>query len=637
MLQPFHRTDAWKSAAARRWVLVGASTLCGVAIAEPADTEDGEIIVITATRSEQPRAASPITTEVIDRARLAESGAQTVADALAQRPGAWIERGIAGTNGLALQGLGPQYTLVLVDGARQIGRTDGVLDLDRFAVEDLEQIEIVRGPSSVLHGSDALAGVVNLVTRVPRDGLALDALARIDGRLGREARTRIAVGRDGNGAALTASAREAAAVVADDGTTLFSAYDDANAGARAVYRVRERWRFDAGVDYGRRDLRGVTESATGAVFDRRNVVETAASRLAARWYGERTELALEGNAGIYRDQFVSDQRMADALDQYQRTDESLVEVRTQVARQFGAHRALVGSELLREALASERLAMPGERMRFAAFAQDEWRLGETGHTIVVPAARLDVDSRFGTHATPRLAARSQLTEGLAVRGSVGAGYRAPSFKELLLQFENPGAGYVVEGNPALRPETSTSVQLGGEWKATSWLWLAADAYGNALRDMIHVVSLPDDGDTLRFGYGNIGRVRTAGIEGYAIAARGRAAIELGFALTSARDRDAERALEGIPARRFTATLRWRDRRDRFDAFATAAITGRRPLYLDDDVTFTDPRVEVRARVAKRFASGFGGFLGVDNLLDAGDAQLDRLPPRTLYAGVEFHR
>src|SRR5690606_30518700 len=86
------------------------------------DVVSEEIIVVTGTRSETPRQASPVTTEVIDRQRLVESGVQTVSEALAMRPGLWISRGVAGTTGLTMQGLGPQYTLVLVDGARQIGR-----------------------------------------------------------------------------------------------------------------------------------------------------------------------------------------------------------------------------------------------------------------------------------------------------------------------------------------------------------------------------------------------------------------------------------------------------------------------------------------------------------------------------------
>jgi hypothetical protein len=146
--------------------------------------------------------------------------------------------------------------------------------------------------------------------------------------------------------------------------------------------------------------------------------------------------------------------------------------------------------------------------------------------------------------------------------------------------------------------------------------------------------------SLRFGYDNIGRARTLGVEGYAVATHGRAALELGYALARTRDLDAERPLEGVPAHRFTSTLRWRDKVQLVDAFATAVFTGHRPLYLLDDPqmpTLTDRRVEIRARIGKRFRSGFGGFLGVDNLLDAGDAELDRIPPRTLYAGVEFHR
>src|SRR5262249_27695478 len=80
---------------------------------------------------------------------------------------------------------------------RQVGRTDGVLDLDRFGVEDIEQIEILRGPSSALYGSDALAGVVNIVTRRPRDGVALDALTRLDSRLGTDTRARLSLGHRG--------------------------------------------------------------------------------------------------------------------------------------------------------------------------------------------------------------------------------------------------------------------------------------------------------------------------------------------------------------------------------------------------------------------------------------------------------
>jgi outer membrane receptor for ferrienterochelin and colicins len=227
-----------------------------------------------------------------------------------------------------------------------------------------------------------------------------------------------------------------------------------------------------------------------------------------------------------------------------------------------------------------------------------------------------------------------------VRSSLGAGYRAPSFKELLLHFENPSVGYVVDGNPDLAPETSRSAQGGVEWQPRPWLWLSANAFYNGLHDLITAISEPDDGSgMLRFSYGNIGRARTAGLESYATASHGRIGVELGHALTRTRDLDEDRALEGVPAQRMTVTVRWRDAAQGFDAFAAMVLTGHRPFYLSADpqqATLSDRRTELRARVAKRFEHGLGGFLGVDNLLDAGNATLDRIPPRTFYAGLELH-
>lgn len=613
---------------------------------EPDDAVGDEVIVVTGTKSETPRQASPVTTEVIDRQRIEESGAQTVTDVLSLRPGLFVERGFSGT-GVTMQGLGPQYSLILVDGARQIGRTDGVLDLDRFAVEDVDRVEVVRGPSSVLYGSDALGGVINLVTRVPRDGASADALARVDSRLGYETRGRVAYGKDGNAASLVGSYRAAPSITlgapsSSDTPTTFDALADSHVTAHGIHRRGEAWRFDAGADYLQRDLRGVDSSGTGAIFDRRTLIETMSGNAGARWTSEHTAAQVGVDASMYRDQFLSDQRMSDALDQYSLTEETLLQGRGQIAHERGRHKLLVGTELMREALSSDRLSDPGDRLRGAVFAQDELRPTDGDDLIVVPAARLDADSQFGVHVTPRVAARWSPREGAAVRGSIGMGYRAPSFKELLLLFENSGVGYVVEGNQELKPETSYSAQGGAEWQVKPWLWVGGDAFFNRLTDMIFIVSKPDDGSgMLRFSYDNIGRARTYGFETYAVAGKGRAAVELGYAMTRTRDLDADRPLEGVPQHRVTGTLRWRDKKEGVEAFVGAVGTGHRPLFRDAEdpqrVTSTDRRIEVRARIAKRFGNGIGGFIGIENALDAGDLELDRIRPRTMYAGVEAHR
>jgi outer membrane receptor for ferrienterochelin and colicins len=603
----------------------------------------GEVIVVTGTRSELPLSASPVVTEVIDRKRLEESGVQTVGEALALRPGLWTDRGVAGTTGLTIQGLGPQYSLILVDGARQIGRTDGYLDLDRFGIGDIEQIEIVRGPSSALYGADALGGVVNIITRKPSNGIAVDASGQIDGRRGSDSRARLTLGRGAIAAALSGELRDGPAVRRGDEhavATTIDSYQDRHVNGRVTGQPDDHWRALGSADYLYRDLRGVDASSTGAVFDRRNLIESAQAQAQAQYAADRTALRVSADASLYRDQYLNDQRMSDALDAYEVTDENLVEGSAQLAQQLGAHRGVLGGELLREALDSDRLSEPGSRVRGAVFAQDEWRVGPTGDLLLVPAARVDFDSQFGTHATPRIAARWQAAPTVIVRASAGLGYRAPSFKELLLHFENPSVGYVVDGNQDLQPETSRNLQAGAEWQAQPWLWLSASAYYNGLHDLITAITEPPDGSgTLHFSYGNVGRARTAGADAAAMVSYGRAGLELGYAMTRARDLDAERPLESIPAHRFTTSARWRDPGNGIDGFAAVVVTGHRPFYLSEDpqrATLSARRVELRARVARRFPHGIGGFVGVDNLLDAGDDNLDRIPPRTFYAGVELH-
>src|SRR5690606_29181295 len=250
----------------------------GAAADEPAVAD--EIIVVTGTRVETPLAASPVVTEVVDRAHIEESGAETVADALATRPGLWLERTLGGT-AISMQGLGPKYVLVLVDGQRQLGRVDGTIDLERFPAGAIEQIEIVRGPGSALYGSDALGGVVNLVTRAPDEERGELGL-RVDHRGATDLVAAVAGGR---------------------GRWSGAAYDDAHADVHGRYRHGEDWRVDVTGGYQRRALAGVDAQATGAVLDRENLIEVASGATTFTRNGARTRGWVRLGAGYYRDQF----------------------------------------------------------------------------------------------------------------------------------------------------------------------------------------------------------------------------------------------------------------------------------------------------------------------------------------------
>ena len=130
---------------------------------EDTSTTHGEEITVTATRTDRTLAETVVATEVINREQIESSGASTAADLLETHPGVSTEQSFAGV-AIRLQGLNPEHVLVLIDGQRVIGRKDGAIDLSRYPVDWIERIEIVKGPSSVLYGSDAMGGVINIIS-----------------------------------------------------------------------------------------------------------------------------------------------------------------------------------------------------------------------------------------------------------------------------------------------------------------------------------------------------------------------------------------------------------------------------------------------------------------------------------------
>ena len=126
-------------------------------------------IVVTGTRNEVRLKDSPVRVEVIGKERIAATGMTDLGDLLKEQPGMLIAGSVR--SGIQMNGLGPDYTLILIDGQPVIGRIAGVLDLSRISVGNIERVEIVKGPMSSMFGSEALAGVINIITKRPSDGI----------------------------------------------------------------------------------------------------------------------------------------------------------------------------------------------------------------------------------------------------------------------------------------------------------------------------------------------------------------------------------------------------------------------------------------------------------------------------------
>lgn len=149
--------------------------ICGGAsaadVAMPAYTLDE--VVVTATRTEESIKNVPVATEVITQEDMKRIGAQSVRSALRLANNLDLsEAGMAG-NAVRIRGMNSAQTLILVDGKRMAGEdakeTANVYELDRLALSNVDRIEIVRGASSALYGTDAMGGVINIITKKPSE------------------------------------------------------------------------------------------------------------------------------------------------------------------------------------------------------------------------------------------------------------------------------------------------------------------------------------------------------------------------------------------------------------------------------------------------------------------------------------
>ncbi|WP_053236180.1 TonB-dependent receptor plug domain-containing protein [Sandaracinus amylolyticus] len=602
-------------------------------------------VVVSATRTEVAQDDSPVRVEVIDRATIERSGARDLGELLEEQPGMLVTRSFRG-DAIQMQGLDPEHVLVIVDGERVPGRVGGAIDLGRYGLEDVERVEIVRGGSSALYGSDAIAGVIHVITRRTRDELELDAsasggggegggiadaTARAGARLG-DVSLRLSGGfhwaepfRRGGDPTIPEDQR------ATDG----SARLQWSVGGDVRWRVDPTLSLDARAEYMQRGLSGVDRNDAGAVFDRAQLAEQLQSGLGASWaLAGAIRLVTRASYAIFREQYLRDQRGASALDEHQDHREDLGQLLVQLDIPVDTHLLTFGFEELFQRLESDRLDGVGTRFRASPFVQDEWTvIDDDVRLVLVPGVRVDADSQYGTQLSPKLAVRFDPVRQLVLRASFGTGFRAPSFQELLLRFENPTVGYVVLGNPDLGPETSRSYQLGAEWTPITELRGSLSLFRNDVDGLITTITAEESPDGTLFTYDNVASATTQGIES-SLTARPIRELSLAasYTFTHAWDHENDRALEGRAAHRITLSATFDHREWDLGATARCALTGERPFYVDEELIYSPWAAQLDLRIYKRFERHLEISAGIDNVLDAGDAYLP-LRPRTFYGGI----
>lgn len=540
-------------------VIVGSAT----SQARAADVASGwtaDEIVITATRTENPVSKLPMAVEVITREQIAESGALNLIDVLSEAEDVNALEPVNGRIGVAkLRGLDSSLTLVLIDGYRLQSGFQGYSDLREIPAGMIERIEIVRGSGSALYGSDAVGGVINIITRKPtkdlRGGLSVsggESRAGEAGTVETDGWVSGSAGKLGFAVAGTYYDRDR---YDRDKSDLMTDGDDrriASGSASLTYDLTPGVKLTGGIIYTDNTLDGIRTQTTGD-FDRwvdsdRLLVHAGAEIKT----GEESNLSLKVARSTY--DWRSDMDNHDGVPTVTSatasgtttTTETTTASRTKVSQdydQFDArwtgrfadyHRLTAGVEYRAEkredssstvttkvvtktgavnsgpttSVTTDASSIEHDVNNLGLYLQDEFT-GLKPLTIIA-GVRYDDHSDFGSEYSPKVAVLLPVDSHLKLRASYGEGFRAPSIYELYTGSLTTKKSIVLS-NPDLEAETSKTWEAGADF---SWENFNAGvtAFRNEVRNMISLV-LVDDAttpDTLR--YQNLSKAMTRGIE-----------------------------------------------------------------------------------------------------------------------------
>ncbi|PPE73600.1 hypothetical protein C3942_12420 [Solimonas fluminis] len=602
-------------------------------------------VVVTGTRTAHSLDESPVEVQLIDAEDIRRSGARDVAELLEREGGVYASRSAGRGSRIELQGLSSEHVLVLVDGRRLIGRINGAIDLSRLPTGDVERIEIVKGPSSALYGADALGGVINIITRRGgRDsGGAVTARIDEDRNLDLHGHAGWALGPVQGSSASGLSRLESydldAGTPSNDGGDGDSRFLSTN----ADWQIDEHASLGLSGSYTLDDGKRIDGGSANRYFDTHKRVEEVRVGAAPRY-------ALDASTGIsgdlyynrYFDQFLQTSRADGSVSLDEETVDEIAVGTVQLEHRRGEHRLIGGLEAQFERLEADRLDHTGERDRQAVYAQDEWvPEWREGRLTVVPGLRYDRDSQFGDQFSPKLALRYALSDAWVLRAGYGRGYRAPDFKQLLLLFENPGVGYRVEGNPDLKPERSTGVNLGATWLAGDRASLSFGAYHNRVRDLIDVIQT-EAGPPIVFSYRNVASATLTGLDAQArLRPWQPLELQLGYGWLRSRDDDTGDQLSGRPEHRANAALRYEQNDCALQLRGVWIGSRRFAVDLDTGGTPTPAGkagsyalFDLRAEWLRWEQLDLA--IGMDNLLDEGDPQYLPIAPRAAYLELTWN-
>ena len=504
---------------------------------------NGDSVVVTATRSERKLSNITVPVTIINAKTIQQNGSLRLTDILKEQTGLTLTSGFGA--GVQLQGLNPDYTIILINGEPLVGRTAGVLDLNRIALGNIKKIEIVKGPSSSLYGSEAMAGVINIITDasnlIPlQASLRYGTYNTLDANVNNTMATKTLFYQGFYNYYNT----DGYSIRPNSNNRVTTPINRLTTSQQFKYNVSDNTTLVFNTRLTDENIKSNITVSNGGVSINSNGNEHNTDINLAGTLNHRFSNTLKTSFRTYLTNYISSQDLLtlsgapynDLLNHlFQRVEN---QTDWTVSKTLSG---IFGAGAVWEGVKSSRY--DNEKVRknnTIQYGFTQWEWTPINKFIIIGGVRFDQNAQYASAWSPKISMLYKINPKHKIKLSIGQGFKAPDFRQLYLDFTNAAAGnYSVFGSAqaqkvigqlnslgqigalfnnfyalkSLQPESSTGIHLSWDWEPNQKTFISVQAFRNDIKNLIQVeqVGAYVSGAQI-FSYLNIGRAFTQGVE-----------------------------------------------------------------------------------------------------------------------------
>lgn len=476
-----------------------------MAIANANDTQTNEVtqlekIVITASGFEQDIKKAAASISVLTQEEINKKAYRDVTDALKDVPGVVVTGG-GSSSDISIRGMGSAYTVIMVDG-KKVNTRSVRPNSDNSGIEQgwlpnigaIERIEVIRGPMSGLYGSDAMGGVINIITKKNTNewtgSVKLDTTLQENSKSGNIYQTNAYIA--GPLIANLLSFKANGLYSQRDEDEIYGGYSEQKiraGGAALTLTPNDQHTFD--LEYQRsiqnRDAtvgKSISPIQTGRNPPVNSLTDYYRTEYSLTHRG--TLGAVETHSYIQREENENPSRNMEAINTTFNTINKI---------NFDRHSLSFGGMYLKEELEDKgnQLSIGGstpvsslDRYSWALFAENAWNIVDD--FTLTTSLRLDEDEKFGDHWSPKVYGVWGLNDNWVIKGGVSTGYKTPALRATVAEWgQATGGGQskgVIVGNPDLKPEKSVNYEVSFNWDNLDNLNAGLTLFNSEFKDKI---------------------------------------------------------------------------------------------------------------------------------------------------------